>query len=234
VSLVLRVKGAIRETPSTRLVRVDLDGAAFPFDAGQAALLAPAGAVERVPYSIACAPDDVRATGALEFLIKIDGEGTWGNDFPPLRRGMRLDVEGPVGTFAFPRRLREPRLLFIAGGTGIAPVRAMIRHARSIGYDGRVWLLYSARTPSDFAFQRELRGMARRRELDLVLTATREFAGRWRGNRGRMAADLLAPVVSAAPARCFVCGPSAMVADVPPILRGLGVPDGRIHVEQWT
>lgn len=234
MSLVLRVKGIIRETPSTRLVRVDLAGAPFSFDPGQAALLAPVGAGTRVPYSVACAPEDVRVTDTLEFLIKVDPDNTWGDDFPGLRRGMRLDVEGPVGTFAFPRRVREPQLLFIAGGTGIAPVRAMIRHARAAGYDGRVRVLYSARTPADFAFARELRGMARRGEIELVLTATREFAGRWRGSRGRMAAGQLAPLVSAAPTRCFVCGPSAMVADVPPILRGLGVPAGRIHVEQWT
>lgn len=234
MTLVLRVKGVVRETPSTRLVRVDLGGAPFSFDAGQAALLAPAGAAERVPYSIACAPEDARATGTLEFLIKIDADGTWGNDFPLPRRGMRLDVEGPVGTFAFPRRLREPRLLFIAGGTGIAPVRAMLRHAMAVGYSGRLWVLYSARTPADFAFRRELRGMARRKAIDLVLTATREFAEPWRGRRGRMAAELLAPIVTEAPTRCFVCGPSAMVADVPPLLRGLGVPDGQIHVEQWT
>lgn len=214
---------------------MDLGGARFRFDAGQAALLAPQGSPDRVPYSLACSPEDARQTGEIEFLIKIDEQGQWGEEFPEPQRGMRLDVEGPVGSFAYPGRPREPRLLFVAGGTGVAPIRAMIRHAFAARYPGRMGMLYSARTPHDFAYRRELRGLARRGKIDLLLTATREFQGRWRGARGRMAAGQLASLIDDSQAtRCFVCGPPAMIADAPPILRGLGVRPDRIHVEQWS
>lgn len=234
MSLVLRVKGVRRETPSTRVVRLDLAGAPFRFDAGQAALLGPAGARERAPYSVASAPEDARASGELEFLVKIDEDGAWGESFPEPRRGMRLDVEGPVGSFAYPRQVREPRLLFIAGGTGVAPIRSMIRHALSTRYPGQIRVFYSARTPRDFAYGTELRGLARRGQIELLMTATRAVDGRWRGARGRMAAEQLAGVLDGAATRCFVCGPSAMVADLSPMLRGLGITGDRIHVEQWN
>lgn len=227
------MRGVRRETAGTRIVRVDLGGEPFGFEAGQAALLGPPAGDERVAYSIASAPEEARRNGELEFLIKTDGSGRWGERFPELRRGLRLAVDGPVGSFAFPARLDERRLLFIAGGTGIAPLRSMIRHALTRGDDSRIRMLYSARTPHDFAYGRELRGMARRGQIDLLLTATREFEGRWRGRRGRVAAEQLASLVDDTATRCFVCGPAAMVADVPPMLRDLGISESRIHLEQW-
>jgi NAD(P)H-flavin reductase len=233
VTLDLRVVGVRRETPGTRVVRVDLAGQAFPFRAGQAALIGPPDRGERSPYSIASAPEDAAAAGRLEFLIRTDASGAWGEAFPPLRRGMRLAVEGPIGSFAFPSRVRDSRLLFIAGGTGVAPIRSMIRHARLNGYTGHLRMLYSARTPNDFAYLSELRGMARRGEIELLLTATREIAGRWRGERGRVAATRLAALLADGPTRCFVCGPAPMVADIPALLTDLGVSRDRIHLEQW-
>lgn len=229
----LRVKGVRRETPGTRIVRVDLDRQAFPFRAGQAALVGPPGIDQRVPYSIASSPDEARQVDALEFLIKVDAAGRWGEHFPRLRRGMRLDVDGPIGSFAFPDRPPEQRLLFIAGGTGVAPVRSMIRQALLTGYPGRIRMLYSARTPYDFAYGREFRRMARRGQIELLLTATREFEGRWRWRRGRVAAEQLSSLVDDPATRCFVCGPTAMVADIPPMLRAIGIREGRIHVEHW-
>jgi ferredoxin-NADP reductase len=138
-----------------------------------------------------------------------------------------------LGSFVFPDQPREHRFLFIAGGTGIAPLRSMIRHAVLAGIDGRIRLLYSARTPHDFAYLAELRAMERRGEVDLVLAATREMPIRWRGERGRIAPAQLARLVDDPVTLCFVCGPAAMVADVPPMLEALGVDRHRIRLEDW-
>jgi ferredoxin-NADP reductase len=128
----------------------------------------------------------------------------------------------------------ERRFLFIAGGTGIAPMRAMIRQAVLPRRPARMRLLYSARTPADFSYARELRAMARRGEVELTLTATRETPGRWRGSRGRITVAQLAPLVDDRETLCFVCGPASMVEDVPVILVGLGIPRSRIRLEEWT
>ena len=231
--LVLRVISVRRATPSARIIRLALDGAAFSYKAGQAALIGPADGAARVPYSIASAPRESRRDGWLEFLIKTDADGGWGTHFPPLRRGMRLAVHGPLGSFTLPDHPRERQYLFIAGGTGVSPIRSMIREALLSGHPARLRLLYSARTPGDFAYARELRGMARRGEIELALTATREIPARWRGSRGRIAPAQLAALVDDPATLAFVCGPAAMVADVPPILRRLGISDSRIRVEKW-
>lgn len=231
--LVLRVKSVRRATPSARVVRLDLDGVPFHYSAGQVALIGPEESAARVPYSIASAPEESRREAWLEFLIKTDAAGRWGTHFPPLRRGMRLAVHGPLGSFTLPERPRERNYLFIAGGTGVSPIRSMIRQAVLTRRQARMRLLYSARTPSDFAYARELRGMARRGEIELALTATREMPARWRGARGRIAAAQLAALVDSPATLAFVCGPAAMVAEVPPLLRRLGIPEGRIRVEKW-
>ena len=221
-----------REGESARIVRVDLGGAPYAYRAGQAALLGPAGAHARVAYSIASAPEDSARFGWLEFLVKVDGAGRWGERFPPLARGVSLGVSAPRGTFVFPDRPAERRFLFIAGGTGIAPMRSMIRHARA-RRAGTLSLLYSARTPSDFSFLREFRALVRCRALELALTATREVTPRWHGTHGRITEAQLAPLVHDPETLCFVCGPEPMVDDVPPILRRLGIPARRIRLEEW-
>jgi ferredoxin-NADP reductase len=231
--LVLRVSSVRRATPASRVVRVALGNASFAYAAGQVAAIGPPRDVERVPYSLASAPEETGRDGHLEFLTKVDSAGRWGTNFPALRRGDRIAVRGPSGSFVFPDHPRERRVLFIAGGTGIAPMRSMIRHAVLSGLDAQLTLLYSARTPHDFAYLPDLRGMARRGEIRLALAATREVRPRWRGDRGRIAAAHLARLIEEPLTLCFVCGPAAMVADVPPMLQALGIDPGRIRLEDW-
>jgi ferredoxin-NADP reductase len=124
-------------------------------------------------------------------------------------------------------------LLFVAGGTGIAPLRSMIQQAVLSRQGGRLHLLYSARTPGDFAYLPELRGLARQGHLELALTATREVPSRWRGDRGRITPERLAPLIATPETLCFVCGPAAMVDEVPRMLRDLGINGSRIRIEDW-
>lgn len=231
--LALRVCSVRKETPWTRAVRVDLGGIPFAYRAGQAAAIGPS-ARDGVPYSIASAPAETARTGELEFLIKVHADGRWGDDFDVPRRRDILDVKGPAGRFVLPDHSEETRWLFIAGGTGIAPLRAMIRQAVLTRRPARMRLLYSARTPADFSYARELRGMARRGEIELTLTTTREAPDRWRGSRGRIGVAQLQPLIDDPGTLCFVCGPAAMVEDVPLILAGLGIPRSRIRLEEWT
>jgi len=228
---VLRVSSVRTATPSSRIVRVLLSGTPFSFRPGQSVMLGPRAQSARAPYSIACSPEDAARDSILEFLIKTDGAGRWGEDFQAVRRGALLGVSAPTGSFVFPDSPRERHFLFIAGGTGIAPLRSMIRHALTARIPGRIRLLYSARTPDDFAYLPELRGLARRGEIELSLTATRRMTPRWRGSKGRIVPAQLA--LDDAATLCFICGPASMVEDIPLVLGQLGVERSRILLEDW-
>jgi NAD(P)H-flavin reductase len=182
-SLVLRASSVRFATPSTRFLRLDLDGAVFKYLPGQAAHLGLAASAERVPYSIASAPEESARDGYLQFLIKIEPSGRWGHKFDGLGRGMRIAVQGPLGSFTFPDRPAERRFLFIAGGTGIAPIRSMLRHLILTKQPGRSRLLFSARTPEEFAYLRRAGAyrcvpacIARRSSRDALLRLRPELA----------------------------------------------------------
>jgi NAD(P)H-flavin reductase len=131
-------------TPTARVSRVSLDGEAFQYRAGQAASLALPGETERTPYSIASAPHETVDHGALEFLVKVDGSTRFGARVSDLLPGTDIAVTGPVGNFVFPADVRGKPLLFIAGGTGIAPLRSMILNALDADMSPAIALLYSA------------------------------------------------------------------------------------------
>jgi ferredoxin-NADP reductase len=184
----------------------------------------------RKPYSVASAPEEARRLGYLEFLVKVDADEAAMEHLCGLKRGALVDIEGPFGRFWFPERPAERHFLFVAGGTGIAPVRAMLRQALLTGLRAPFAVIYSARTPDEFAYAAELRALARRGRIHLVLTATRGAHQRWRGAHGRIARRTLAPLIRDPATLCFVCGPAAFTAAVVPLLRQLGIPSRRIKV----
>jgi NAD(P)H-flavin reductase len=218
-------------TPRARIVRIDLDGEAFPYRAGQAVMMAGHGQEKKRPYSIADAPENAERDDCLELLVGVDGDGQAGPALV-LESGALVDIDGPLGRFTFPDAPTERRFLFIAGGTGISPLRAMLRHALNVPHDA-IGLMFSARTPGDFAYEDEWRGLAQDRRIELKLTVTREVSEPWEGRRGRFSASDLAPLVHGRETLCFVCGPPALVQEMPQILGELGVTRDRIRVEEW-
>ena len=233
-TLVLPLLNVLAVTPRSRLLTLDLGGQPFDFRPGQAVLIGAPG-VPRRPYSIACSPELASETGTLELLIALEDDGTLGAHLPESRPGSPIEVEGPMGTFIVPADLPEQRLLFVAGGTGIAPLRAMIDHLLRQGAGEGISLLYSARNDHEFAFIEELRGHEQRGRLEIHQTVTREGSASWVGFRGRIGLSHFERVVhEPANTLCFVCGPRAMVNESVSTLGALGVPAGAIRTEAWV
>lgn len=231
MSLTLPVREVHPATSRARIVKLDLAGVTFSYRAGQAVFLTAPGGNSRRAYSIAAAPEEARETNLLELLVGVDAGGRAGD--LQLEPGALVDVDGPLGRFVFPDDPVEDRFAFIAGGTGIAPLRAMLHHALLIPHR-KICVLYSARTITDFAYEDELRALARDGKIDFWQTVTREDAGEtWKGGRGRIRRETLAPLVEDPATMCFICGPRALVDEIPKLLIELGVAAGRIRIEEW-
>jgi ferredoxin-NADP reductase len=226
------VREAASETPRAILLKLDALDARLEFSAGQAAMVGLADRAARKPYSIASSPEELRRDGSLVFLVEVGPDGQSRPNLGDVGAGSRVAVEGPVGGFVLPRRV--PReLLFVAGGTGIAPLRAMIASALARQAPAAISLLYSARTPAEFAFARELRRLSRQGRIRLCMTVTREADRSWRGRRGRIQQAWINAFVRSSDPLCFVCGPEAFVVRMIEMLRDAGVPSRKIRREQY-
>jgi ferredoxin-NADP reductase len=228
VFITLPVASIRRATPTSRILRLSLD-APFGYEPGQSALIGSHGQPDRRHYSLATPPEIAKREQALEFLVRTERDGGIGPHLDGIHRGTLVDVEGPVGRFVLPDPFAERQLLFVAGGTGIAPIRAMLLRAAAVP-GVALALAYSARSSKEFAFLAELDAM-RRTGLRLLLTATREAPGSWKHDRGRLNQTRLSPLVTSPETLCFVCGPPPLVEDVPRALMKLGIEEGRIRTE---
>ena len=218
-------------SPRLRLLSIDISGQPFKYVAGQAVMMAPHGAAVRRPFSIACSPERATETGALELLIAMEGGS---EDLQWASAGALVDIDGPVGTFTFPATIDQSRLLFVAGGTGIAPVRAMLDHALRAHLSENISLLYSTRRSDEFAFLDELRTHEREGRVELHQTVTRDDGTAWDGKRGRIGRGHFEAVLhEPASTLCFICGPSSLVNESAATLRELGVPNSLIRTEGW-
>jgi ferredoxin-NADP reductase len=183
-------------------------------------------------YSIASAPEDRLLALTIERLD--DGEvSPYLTDV--LEPGDELELRGPIGGyFVWERSLPGP-LQLIAGGSGIVPLRAMLRHWVASDRLVPVRLLYSARSLDDAIFREELLGLAAYDEVDVQIALTRAWPAGWSGHRGRIDRTLIDAVAwpPQARPRVYVCGPTAFVEAAAELLvRGGHRPDS-IRTERF-
>jgi NAD(P)H-flavin reductase len=233
VPITLPIRDVLPATPRARVLRLGLTGERFDYTAGQAVIVGTPGVEKKRPYSIAASPEDARRGGYLELLVGVDADGQAGPHLI-LEPGAPVEVEGPLGTFTFPESPAEENFVFVAGGTGIAPLRAMLRHAILSPQPTRhLGLLYSARTPDEFAFEPEFQALAADGVIDFRQTITRDTERDWPGARGRIDRAALAALVHDPQTLCFICGPTAMVDEMPRLLAEIGVTSEKIRIEEW-
>ncbi len=184
-------------------------------------------------YSIASAPED----GRVELLVERleDGEvSPYLTD--ELRVGDRLELRGPIGGwFTWEARDGGP-LLLVAGGSGIVPLVAMIRHRAAAGSDAPARLLYSSRSYEEVIYREELdRLAANDAALEVVHTLTRIQPPGWIGYGRRIDEEMLKEVAPSPEEKplAFVCGPTPLVEAVATALVGLGHDPRRVKTERF-
>lgn len=183
-------------------------------------------------YSIASAPEDEQVVLTVERLE--DGEVS-PYLVDELRTGDELELRGPVGGyFVWDASLGGP-LLLVGGGSGVVPLRSMLRHHRAIRSTVPVRLLYSARALSDLIYHEEVMRLATQDGIEVFVTLTRERPELWQGYRRRIDRELLAEV-SWPPADrplVYVCGPTGFVETAANALVALGHAPSRIRTERF-
>ncbi|MEX1125259.1 MAG: ferredoxin reductase [Acidimicrobiia bacterium] len=161
-------------------------------------------------YSIGSAPEDDQLVLTVERLQ--DGEvSPYLVDV--LEAGDELEMRGPIGRYFVWEDSMGGPLLMIAGGSGVVPFRAMLRHRVAAHSTVPTRLLYSSRSLDDAIYREELEGLAVHDEIDIRFTLTRAQPTGWKGYGRRIDREMLAEV-SWSPVgrpRIYICGPTAFV-----------------------
>lgn len=234
LSLIVPTREIVRSTPRTRIIFVDLGAQPFAFHPGQAVFAGLADSTVRRPYSVACSPGQATRTRTLELLVQIDDHQAPDPHLERASPGTLLRIEGPFGSFDLPSVLSERDLLLIAGGTGIAPLRSIMWDTLERDPTVAISMVYSARSPEEFAYWDELNALASDQRIRLATTVTRGGDSGWKGTIGRIDERLVTSMLDRPETRCVVCGPPGLVSDVTMLLRKAGVSESRILTETYA
>ena len=174
------------------------------------------------PFSLSAAP----TKRGLRITVKDLGDDS--GSLPQLRKGTRVFAEGPYGTFTEERRSRR-KVLLIAGGIGITPLRSLL--ASMPAEPGDLTLLYRAVSADEVIFRDELTDIGTRRGVTLHALIGSEIGDDQTDQLGIPAITELVPDVLSRDV--FVCGPPGLVDAVRRRLRLIGVPPAQIHFERF-
>lgn len=229
------VQRLIDETPHVKSLVLDVPGW-VGHRAGQhldVRLTAEDGYQTERSYSISSAPAEPQVTLTIERLD--DGEvSPYLTDV--LHPGDELEVRGPIGGWFTWRPEEGGPLLLVAGGSGVAPLMAMIRQRAAVRSPAPVCLLYSSRTYDEIIFREELdRSAVADGDLMVDYTLTRSQPPGWQGYIRRIDRAMLEAVAWAPEEHpmIFVCGPTPLVESVATLCVGLGYTPARIKTERF-
>jgi ferredoxin-NADP reductase len=183
-------------------------------------------------YSIASAPEDGRLAITVERLD--DGEVS-----PYLAEelvvGDKLELRGPIGGYFVWEAGQGGPLLLVAGGSGIVPLAAMLKHRTAVGSNAPTKLLFSARSLDDVIYRGDLdRLAASDGNVGVLYTLTREQPPGWTGYSRRVDGKMLSEIADPdGGGFAYVCGPTRFVETVADGLVGVGYAPERVRTERF-
>jgi len=229
------VKSLRSETPEVKTLTLSLPEwtAHRPGQHYDIRLTAEDGYSTQRSYSIASEPE---REGEIDISVEriVDGEVS-SYLLDTVKVGDRFEVRGPIGGyFVWDRSIGGP-LLLVAGGSGVVPLMAMLRHRAVAGVKDPARLLYSARTYEQIIYAKELEMLSRNSGLTVAYTLTRSQPPGWKGYTRRIDDAMLKEVSGplGPGALAYICGPTALVEAVADGLERVGLPAEHIRTERF-
>jgi ferredoxin-NADP reductase len=233
--LTAEVVALIEETPRAKSLELSIPGW-MGHRAGQhvdVRLTAEDGYQAQRSYSIASAPEDRHMMLTVDRIEEGEVSPYLTSE---VQVGDRFELRGPIGGYFVWTAAAGGPLLLVAGGSGIAPLMAMLRHRALANINVPAVLLYSSRTYEDIIYRAELDRLAANGDgLRIVHTLTRGHPAGWSGETRRIDRDMLADAGIAAGERprIFICGPTPLVEQAARSLLELGHQPDLIKTERF-
>ncbi|HVK99320.1 MAG TPA: 2Fe-2S iron-sulfur cluster binding domain-containing protein [Dongiaceae bacterium] len=229
-----RIVSTQRHTHDIVELIIELESA-LAYTAGQYALLSVPGVIEQPrSYSFATAPES-SGSRRVHFFIRAVPGGRTSNWAQTDVAGTAIQLEGPFGDF----HLRDPHasqqpMLCIAGGSGLAPVKALLEDALHFKCNRPVTFLFGARTQRDLYCLLEMQQLEQNWAADfrfMPVLSEEPADSDWTGARG-LVTDFIAPHFSSN-AQIYMCGPPAMLDAAELQLRQRGIPANQIFSDRF-
>lgn len=206
------------------------------YTAGQYADLAVSGVKGSRSYSFATAPGAGGGNVEVAFHLRLVPNGemtTWFHEKD--RTGEKVKLRGPRGSFGW--REEKSNLLCIAGGSGMAPIRAMLEDAAQKKMAKRIIYLFGARTQKDLYALEDMEKIKKQlgANFDFIPVLSHEDAGSaWKGARGLVTEHIAAQKLDFSDTAAFLCGPPGMIDAAIASLAEQGISKNNIFFDKFT
>ncbi len=181
---------------------------------------------ESHPFSMSCMPN------GNNLRLSIKGVGDFTKRISGLKPGVSVFIDGPHGVFTS-KNCKSSKVLMIAGGIGITPIRSLAEEMSSMGRD--VVLIYSNRNHNSIVFEKELNDLASSSSGRLKVIHVISDDPGWPGEKGRIDKEKISRLAPDFKEReVFLCGPPPMMKALRLDLISIGVPNNQIHYERFA
>lgn len=220
-------------TDVTTFTFTSQDGAPIDFIPGMFAMLTYVDKTTGAKISRAFSMANMPSSNQFQFFISMIG-GQLTSKLAEAKIGDVYYISAPYGQFKFDINSGN-KLLFLAGGTGLAPFYSMLEFIISKGAKPDVVLIYSVKYPYDVIEKEQLEKMISQLGGKLVVTVTRpKPEDNWTGETGHLDQAMIQRCAPDAKERVsYICGPPAFVKASKDALVSLGVVEREIHAEMW-
>lgn len=231
-SYTARLTRPVDLTPTTKHFEWEIvEPEPFRFLAGQFISLTHdfEGNIHTRAYSIASPP---REGKRFDLCLNRVPDGLISNYLHSLQPGAVIRFDGPYGFFT----LREPLdrdALFIAAGTGIAPIRAMLHHLFARGTERKIWLIFGARYPTSILYREEFEELAHRHANFHFLPTVSRPDETWQGATGYVQGHVQRLLAGRQDFEAYICGLKRMVDDMRAILKAMRLDRKAIRYEKY-
>lgn len=224
------IKKIIKETPRVLTFIVEPE-TPVSFKTGQAMRWNLPGVKVGRLFSVASAGgENIRE---LQFTIRIFEDGIFTSHLPGLKVGDTIELLGPYGNFIFDSTQAHD-LGLIAGGSGISVLRAIYCDVLAKNVSCKVHLVFSALNIDEIIYKDELVELAKTHPNFTYTLVVTEPRPSWKGDTGFVTKEIFDKEFKDYTEEFYVCGPKAFIDCSQGFLHQAGVPDERIHIDQWT
>lgn len=181
-------------------------------------------------YSISSDPEH---KNSLELCIALKEGGRGSAVLANTKEGDKFKLDGPFGVFCL-EEIPNNDVILIAGGTGISPLRSMLKHLLNINFPNKVTLFYSFKSDADYLYKEEFEQLSKENKNFQLIPISTQPNPEWKGETQHVQEIFQKYIKGVENQDVYACGPVPMVDDIFNTLKGFGFREEHLHREKWT